>query len=111
MEASKELSNICETQEPLLNKGCNSIDMTKCNNTDNGNVSIVAANGKITKKCAVGTCPGYACDYTACTECERLVHKNEHCSIQCNHPNMHVNGLLLHRVCIECYELKSLNKT
>jgi hypothetical protein len=111
MEVSKESSDTCEAQEPLSNKGCNSIDTTKRDNTDNGTVSIVAANGKITKKCAVGTCPGYACDYTACTECERLVHKNDHCSIQCNHPNMHTNGLLLHRVCIECYELKSLNKT
>jgi hypothetical protein len=64
MEVSKESSDTCEAQEPLSNKGCNSIDTTKRDNTDNGTVSIVAANGKITKKCAVGMCPGYACDYT-----------------------------------------------
>jgi hypothetical protein len=105
METSKESSDICETQEPLSNKGCNSNDMTKCDKMDNNTVSNVVANGKITKKCAVGTCPGYACDYTACTKCERLVHKNNHCSILCSLPNIHTNGLLRHRVCIDCYKL------
>jgi hypothetical protein len=105
MEVSKESSDTCEAQEPLSNKGCNSIDTTKCDNTDNGTVSIVAANSKIMKKCAVRMCPGYACDYTACTKCKRLVHKNDHCSILCSLPNIHTNGLLVHHVCIDCYKL------
>jgi hypothetical protein len=107
MEAGKELPDVCETQEPLSNKGCSSDDTTKCDKIDNNTVSNVVANGKITKKCDVGMCPGYSCDYVACMQCERLVHKNDHCSILRSLPNIHTNGLLVHRVCVDCYKLNN----
>jgi hypothetical protein len=91
----------------LSNKGCNSDDTTKCDKMDNNTVSNVVANGKITKKCDVEMCPGYSCDYVACMKCERLVHKNDHCSILRSLPNIHANGLLVHCVCVDCYKLNN----